>query len=104
MPYPINGGRMYLRCGIQTNNPNTIIRWLKNGLPIRRTQPTYYMYNGRILVLMGFSEYDNGRYTCVANDRFMSSSSTRLQYQNPGIRYLHSISSGIESMKYYSNY
>lgn len=84
MSYPIDGGVMYLRCGIQTNNPNTLIRWLKDGRPIRRMNPTYYMYNGRILVLTGVTASDNGRYTCVANDRAMSSSSTNLQYENPG--------------------
>lgn len=75
---------MYLRCGIQTNDPNILIRWLKDGQPIRRMNPTYYMYNGRILVLMGVTASDDGRYTCVANDRTMSSSSTNLQYENPG--------------------
>lgn len=75
---------MYLRCGIQTNDPNILIRWLKDGQPIRRMNPTYYMYNGRILVLMGVTASDNGRYTCVANDRTMSSSSTNLQYEKPG--------------------
>lgn len=84
MSYPIDGGVMYLRCGIQTNDPNILIRWLKDGRPIRRMNPTYYMYNGRILVLMGVTASDNGRYTCVANDRTMSSSSTNLQYENPG--------------------
>ena len=83
LPYPVNAGAMYLRCGIQTTNPNTIIRWLKDGRPLRRMKPTYYMYNGRILVLMGFTPEDNGRYTCVANDRTMSSSSTKLQFDNP---------------------
>uniref|UniRef100_A0A8W8MD07 Uncharacterized protein n=1 Tax=Magallana gigas TaxID=29159 RepID=A0A8W8MD07_MAGGI len=84
LSYPIDGGVMYLRCGIQTNDPNILIRWLKDGRPIRRMNPTYYMYNGRILVLMGVNASDNGRYTCVANDRTMSSSSTNLQYENPG--------------------
>ncbi|XP_052682281.1 uncharacterized protein LOC128162900 isoform X14 [Crassostrea angulata] len=84
LSYPIDGGVMYLRCGIQTNDPNFLIRWLKDGRPIRRMNPTYYMYNGRILVLMGVTASDNGRYTCVANDRTMSSSSTNLQYENPG--------------------
>nr|XP_022304452.1 uncharacterized protein LOC111111646 isoform X11 [Crassostrea virginica] len=83
LSYPVNAGAMYLRCGIQTTNPNTIIRWLKDGRPLRRMKPTYYMYNGRILVLMGFTPEDNGRYTCVANDRTMSSSSTKLQFDNP---------------------
>ncbi|XP_061179522.1 uncharacterized protein LOC133188156 [Saccostrea echinata] len=84
MSLPIDAGRLYLRCGIRTNNPNTVIRWLKNGRPIQRKQPTYYMFNGRILVLMGFSASDSGQYTCVTNDRTMSSSSTSLQFENPG--------------------
>lgn len=31
----------------------------------------YYMYNGRILVLMGVIVLDNGRYICVVNDWIM---------------------------------
>lgn len=84
MPYPIIGGRVEIMCGLQISNPNTIIRWLKDGRPLRRMKPTYYMYNGRSLVLFGFSAADNGRYTCVANDGSMSSASTSLSFTTPG--------------------
>lgn len=84
MSYPLMAGRAEIICGIQTNDMNAVIRWLKNGRPIQRAPPTYHLWNGRVLVLMGFSASDNGQYTCVVNDGTMSTSSTRLQYQNPG--------------------
>ena len=84
MTYPLMSGRAEIMCGIQTTNPNILFRWLKDGRPLQRMKPTYYMYNGRILVMMGFSPEDNGKYTCVTNDGSMSSASTRLSYTSPG--------------------
>lgn len=76
-------------CGIQTNNPNAIFTWLKDGQPITRT-PVFYKDDGRVLVLPNFTPADNGKYTCVTNDKSMSSSSTDIQYVDPGKNFLFS--------------
>lgn len=80
---PLDSGTAEMLCGIQTNNPNAIFTWLKDGQPITRT-PVFYKDDGRVLVLPNFTPADNGKYTCVTNDKSMSSSSTDIQYVDPG--------------------
>lgn len=84
---PLDSGTAEMLCGIQTNNPNAIFTWLKDGQPITRT-PVFYKDDGRVLVLPNFTPADNGKYTCVTNDKSMSSSSTDIQYVDPGKNFL----------------
>lgn len=83
---PLDSGTAEMLCGIQTNNPNAIFTWLKDGQPITR-KPVFYKDDGRVLVLPNFTPADNGKYTCVTNDKSMSSSSTEIKYVDPGKNY-----------------
>lgn len=83
---PLDSGTAEMLCGIQTNNPNAIFTWLKDGQPIMR-KPVFYKDDGRVLVLPNFTPADNGKYTCVTNDKSMSSSSTEIKYVDPGKNY-----------------
>lgn len=83
MDLPLESGTVELLCGVQMSNPNAVFTWMKDGQPLTKT-PVYYKDDGRVLVLPDFSPADDGKYTCVTNDRMMSSSSTNLRYVNPG--------------------
>lgn len=80
---PVDSGTVEMLCGIQTSNPDAVFTWLKDGKSITRT-PVFYKDNGRVLVLPDFTPADNGKYTCITNDKSMSSSSTDLTYVDPG--------------------
>ncbi|KAJ6224858.1 hypothetical protein RDWZM_003403 [Blomia tropicalis] len=53
-----------------TGDPQPVVTWFKDMIPIDITKPRYSLYSGASLQIMQAQEEDQGQYECVASNKF----------------------------------